>query len=40
MHDEFSHGADAMRYLAINADQMSNHEQSLKPIAYRTAGIV
>jgi len=40
VHDEFSHGADAMRYLAINADQMSNHEQSLKPINYRTAGIV
>jgi phage terminase large subunit len=26
MHDEFSHGADAFRYLAITADQMSNDE--------------
>ena len=26
LHDEFSHGADAFRYLAINADQMSNDE--------------
>jgi phage terminase large subunit len=24
LHDEYSHGADAFRYLAINADQMSN----------------
>jgi phage terminase large subunit len=24
VHDEFSHGADAMRYLALNADQMTN----------------
>jgi phage terminase large subunit len=24
VHDEFSHGADAFRYMAINADQMSN----------------
>lgn len=40
VHDEFSHGADAMRYLALTADEMSNTEHSLKPIAYRTAGIV
>lgn len=26
VHDEFSHGADAFRYMAINADQMSNDE--------------
>ena len=26
VHDEFSHGADAFRYLALTADQMSNDE--------------
>ena len=26
IHDEFSHGADAFRYLALTADQMSNDE--------------
>lgn len=26
LHDEFSHGADAFRYLCINADSMSNEE--------------
>ena len=26
LHDEFSHGADAFRYMALNADQMSNDE--------------
>lgn len=26
LHDEFSHGADAFRYLALTADQMSNDE--------------
>lgn len=26
MHDEFSHGADAFRYLALNVDQMSNED--------------
>jgi phage terminase large subunit len=26
LHDEFSHGADAFRYMAVNADQMSNDE--------------
>lgn len=40
VHDEFSHGADAMRYLALTVDQMSNNEQSLAPIPYRVAGIV
>ena len=25
MHDEFSHGADAFRYLAINADKLTNN---------------
>lgn len=26
VHDEFSHGADAFRYLALNLDQMTNEE--------------
>ena len=26
VHDEFSHGADAFRYLALTVDQMSNDE--------------
>jgi phage terminase large subunit len=26
LHDEYSHGADVMRYLAIVADQLSNDE--------------
>ena len=26
LHDEYSHGADAFRYLALDADQMSNDE--------------
>ena len=38
LHDEFSHGADAFRYLAMAADQMSNDDW--KPIKYRTKGIV
>lgn len=38
LHDEFSHGADAFRYLALTADQMSN--DTWKPIKYKTRGIV
>jgi phage terminase large subunit len=26
LHDQYSHGADAFRYLAVNADQLSNDE--------------
>lgn len=40
MHDEFSHGADAFRYLALAVDQMRNEEMSWKPIKYSNAGIV
>lgn len=29
LHDEFSHGADAFRYLAVIADQMKNEETSV-----------
>lgn len=38
LHDEFSHGADAFRYLAMAADQMSNDDW--KPIKYKIKGIV
>jgi phage terminase large subunit len=40
MHDEYSHGADAFRYLALAVDQMSNEERSWKPIKYSNIGIV
>jgi len=40
MHDEYSHGADAFRYLAIAVDQMKNDDHSWKPIKYNNQGIV
>ena len=36
VHDEFSHGADAMRYLALNADNLSNETWGATPIVYKT----
>ena len=39
LHDEYSHGADAFRYLAINADQMTNDNWGGK-IKYPEMGIV
>lgn len=33
-HDEFSHGADAFRYLALIANQLSNDETGSKPLVY------
>jgi phage terminase large subunit len=36
-HDENSHGADNVRYLAVIADRMSNDDR--KPIAYKPMGI-
>lgn len=38
VHDEFSHGADAFRYLAMTADQMTN--ETRKPIPYRPNGVI
>ena len=35
LHDEYSHGADAFRYMALVADQLSNDAGPLKPINYR-----
>jgi phage terminase large subunit len=39
-HDEFSHGADAFRYLALAVDQMKNEDRAWKPIKYPNMGIV
>lgn len=35
LHDEFSHGADAFRYLALVADMLSNNTGAAKKIQYR-----
>jgi phage terminase large subunit len=41
IHDEYSHGADAFRYLAMVADKFSNEDTALRgPIAYQPTGIV
>jgi len=40
VHDEYSHGADAFRYLALVAPQLSNEELFAKKIKYPAAGIV
>ena len=34
LHDEFSHGADAFRYLALVADSMTNESGAAAPIKY------
>jgi phage terminase large subunit len=39
LHDEFSHGADAFRYLALNVDSMTNDNWG-GPIKYKDMGIV
>ena len=40
VHDEYSHGADAFRYLALVAPQLSNEDLFAKKIKYSSAGIV
>lgn len=40
LHDDESHGADGMRYLAIVADQLINSGQKRTRIAYSSEGIV
>lgn len=40
MHDEYSHGADAFRYLALAVDKMRNESRDWKPIKYSNVGIV
>lgn len=39
LHDEFSHGADAFRYLAMSVDRMTN-DDSFKKIKYSTKGYI
>ena len=36
LHDEFSHGADAFRYMAIVADMLSNSSGPMAPIQYKS----
>ena len=38
VHDEFSHGADCWRYLALCVDQMHNEDWGGKPLAYKALG--
>ncbi len=38
LHDEFSHGADGFRYLALCADQLKNHATKAKPKPQHDAG--
>lgn len=40
LHDEFSHGADAFRYLAMAADQMTNDDAGFKKLKYDLRGYV
>jgi phage terminase large subunit len=40
LHDEFSHGADAFRYLCTSIDAMKNESWSREKIYYSTKGIV
>ena len=40
LHDEYSHGADAFRYLAVSADKFSNESWHSQPIHYDNVGIV
>lgn len=40
LHDEWSHGADNFRYVAINADQMTNEDWGGGELKYQSIGIV
>ncbi|MBY4947009.1 PBSX family phage terminase large subunit [Cupriavidus respiraculi] len=40
MHDEWSHGADNLRYIAVNAESMSNEDWGGQTLNYPTLGIV
>ena len=40
VHDEFSHGADAFRYMAVVADELSNDSHDWKPLKIETGYIV
>lgn len=40
LHDEYSHGADCFRYLAVSAERMSNDEWGSQKVNYPRLGIV
>jgi phage terminase large subunit len=40
VHDEFSHGADAFRYLAMCADELTNAEHKWEDLPINTKYIV
>ena len=40
VHDEYSHGADAFRYMALSLPRMHNDDWGDKPIQYDNRGIV
>ena len=40
IHDEFSHGADAFRYMALIAQQLSNDNDFMRELNYDNRGIV
>ena len=40
LHDEYSHGADAFRYLCVSADKFSNETWQHQEIHYQNIGIV
>lgn len=40
VHDEYSHGADAFRYLCVSADKMNNESWKNQEIHYSNMGIV
>ncbi|USE79493.1 PBSX family phage terminase large subunit [Cupriavidus gilardii] len=40
LHDEWSHGADAFRYMCINAEKLTNEDWGGQPLNYPQLGIV
>ena len=40
LHDEYSHGADAFRYLSVVADRLTDNESFTKPLKYQASGVV
>lgn len=40
VHDEYSHGADVWRYLAINAESLTNNEEYSQPHQFSSMGML
>jgi phage terminase large subunit len=40
VHDEYSHGADAFRYMALAIDQLNTSEIKMKPIVYTNRPLI